>query len=164
MRTKSWKEATVRGVTDGDTLALLIEPGDCTRYRVLLARVSNEVADVADESGGWFVRLTNFSGSTGRAAYVRANTLLLYTDVQRLLGVTAPGSAQLMCELISHVTGATRCESWEAFEARLERDVALAERERAEREAHDAEGGMPWCAQCQCYHYDTAPHVGEKKD
>jgi hypothetical protein len=123
MRTRSWEEATVRDVTVGDTRALVVEPGDCTRYCVLLTRVSDGCANEAGESGGWFMRLTNFGGSGARAAYVRAGMYMLYTDAESLLGVTATGSAQLMCELIAHFTGGdVRCESWEAFEARLERD------------------------------------------
>lgn len=135
MRTREWAESIVRDVTVGDTRALVVEPGDMTRYCVLLTRVSDGCADQAGESGGWFVRLTNFAGSAARAAYVRANTLLLYTDVESLLGVTATGSAQLMCELIAHFTGDTRCESWDQFEDRLARDEAWRERERAAREA-----------------------------
>lgn len=135
MRTKSWEESIKISATfDGDVRLVTVEPGDMTRYCVMLARVGEVPARAIGETPGWFVRLTNFGGN-GRAMYVRDRQFLRFEDIRDGLGVSAEGSAQFMCELLAYLTESTRCESWDVFQSRLD---MIAERRKREREQRAA--------------------------
>jgi hypothetical protein len=138
MRTKTWEEATVRDVTFGDTRALVIEPGDATRYCVLLTRIAAEAMDVVDASirGAWLVNCANIGRGVMR---VHDGFVVCYRDVEREVGGMAAGSAQMLCEIAEHFTnGAVKCEPWDVFEMRLARDEARREQNRERRQAERA--------------------------
>jgi len=149
MRTKEWKDAIVADRTFGGVRAMVVEPGDATRYAMLFTDVPGTVAEVVDLRECYLVTCTNLVyGKHASSMFVRPGQLVTWRDVRDQMGVTAAGSCQLIAELCAHVVG-SRCVTWEQFESDYARYVEERERARLEKRSREEDDCYPDEATCK---------------
>jgi len=114
-RTREWKDAIKINELHGDTRVLVIEPGDMTRYDLMVTQLDNRVcAHMGLPLDSYIVCNHNLS-SMFTAMTFFTGQYLSWRHVKEHLHVHAPGSCWMITEILSHFYS-TQCQSYEEFE------------------------------------------------
>ena len=118
-RTREWKDAIKINEQHGDTRVLVVEPGDCTKYELMVTELSNHVCAIMGlPTGSYIVCNHNLSGMFTAMPFF-SGQYLSWNHVKNHMHIHAAGSCWLITELLAEMYG-TRCQTYEEFE----RDVA----------------------------------------
>jgi hypothetical protein len=100
--------------THGDTHYIVAEPGDATRYALLVTVISGELAHQAHVvPGALVVTCLNLRGNPV-SMYVRRGDRLHWEDINEGMGIHASGSCYFITELLALLFD-VECETYEQF-------------------------------------------------
>lgn len=117
-RTRSWYKSIKLDEQHGDTQVLVIEPGDMTRYELMVTRLDNRIsAHMGLPLDSYIVCNHNLS-SMFTAMTFFTGQYLSWKHIQKHLHVHAPGSCWMITEILSQFFN-TQCQSYEEFEQSL---------------------------------------------
>jgi len=119
-RGKPLNDAILRVDTErGDFRYIVAEPGDATRYELLIASLDHTVAKMSNQlEGSLIVSCLNLTGEP-RSMFVRPGRLH-WQDIREGLGISAEGSCYFITVLLSWIYPRFACMSEEEFQASYE--------------------------------------------
>jgi hypothetical protein len=101
-------------IQQGDLRYIVAEPGDCTRYELLITSVDNATADtIGVTRGSLIVTLLNLGGHP-RSMFLYPDKLS-WKDVRDGLSLSAEGSCYFITALIAWIYPGFSCASEEEF-------------------------------------------------
>ena len=104
----------------GDFRYLVAEPGDATRYELLVAAPDPATLEACHESPGSII-VTQLNLSNGPSSmFIRVGTRLSWRDIHEGLGIDAAGSCYFITVFLSYIYQGIRCETEEEFQASWE--------------------------------------------
>jgi len=114
-RTREWKDAIKINEQHGDTRVLVVEPGDCTKYELMVTELSNHVCAIMGlPTGSYIVCSSNLSGMFTAMPFF-SGQYLSWQHVKTHMHIHAVGSCWMITRILGKIYG-TQYQSWEDFE------------------------------------------------
>ena len=114
-RTREWKDAIKVDEQLGDTRVLIAEPGDCTRYELIVTKLDGRIcAHMGLPLDSYVVCNHNLSGMFSAMTFFTGQ-YLSWSHVREHMHIFAPGSCWLITELLAELYD-TKCQSYKEFE------------------------------------------------
>lgn len=122
MKLRTWGDSLKVDELYDNTRVLIIEPGDCTRYELLVIGLANEVcAHMGLSLGSYVVCNHNLTGLFSSMPFFKGQ-YLSWRHVNRHLHVSAPGSCWMITRILGKIYD-TQYQTYEEFEQSVINDL-----------------------------------------